>query len=381
MYSFTRRRLIVVLLLTSVLLLTLDRSESGLVGGVKDAFGVVFRPVERFANVVSRPLSNVWRGVLDYSDMRKENLALKDLLVKQEGAAIAATASVREAQELLALNGLPTLAGIDSVTAQVVGQSPSNFTQTFELNRGKSSGIRVGMTVTNGAGLVGKITGVTLERSVVMLATDPEYAMSVKVGACTRANTTTTALSQTTTTTTTLATDGSSTADTMAPGDGTTAPVTTVAPSTTTTTSTTSTTTTVLQRATTTTIKGFTPFATTLPPIPGGGGATQITVPESGVLLPRETGAMEGQGIDRLPVIRFIQSSSRLGELCVGVPVVTAGGSQSLAPADLVVGTVSRVVTRSGTSGPLLEVELAANLGSLNFVRVLLYQPATEIPQ
>jgi rod shape-determining protein MreC len=377
-YSFTRRRLIVVLLLTSVLLLTLDRSESGLVGGVKDAFGVVFRPVERFANVVSRPLSNVWRGVLDYSDMRKENLALKDLLVKQEGAAIAATASVREAQELLALNGLPTLAGIDSVTAQVVGQSPSNFTQTFELNRGKSSGIRVGMTVTNGAGLVGKITGVTLERSVVMLATDPEYAMSVKVGACTRPNTTTTAPPQTTTT---LATDGPSTADTMAPGDGVTAPVTTVAPSTTTTTSTTSTTTTVLPRATTTTIKGFTPFATTLPPIPGGGGATQITVPESGVLLPRETGAMEGQGIDRLPVIRFIQSSSRLGELCAGVPVVTAGGSQSLAPADLVVGTVSRVVTRTGTSGPLLEVELAANLGSLNFVRVLLYQPATEIPQ
>ena len=377
MYSFTRRRLIVVLLLTSVLLLTLDGSKSGLVGGVKDAFGVVFRPVERFANVVSRPLSNVWRGVLDYSDMRKENLALKDLLVKQEGAAIAATASVREAQELLALNGLPTLAGIDSVTAQVVGQSPSNFTQTFELNRGKSSGIRVGMTVTNGAGLVGNITGVTLERSVVMLATDPEYAMSVKVGACTRPNTTTTAVPQTTTT---VVTDGSSTSDTMVPGDGSTAPVTTVA-ATTTTTSTTSTTTTVLQRATTTTIKGFTPFATTLPPVPGGGGATQITVPESGVLLPRETGAMEGQGIDRLPVIRFIQTSSRLGELCEGVPVVTAGGSQSLAPADLVVGTVSRVVTRTGTSGPLLEVELAANLQSLNFVRVLLYQPATEIPQ
>ena len=379
MYSFTRRRLIVVLLLTSVLLLTLDGSNSGLVGGVKDAFGVVFRPVERFANVVSRPLSNVWRGVLDYSDMRKENLALKDLLVKQEGAAIAATASVREAQELLALNGLPTLAGIDSVTAQVVGQSPSNFTQTFELNRGKSSGIRVGMTVTNGAGLVGKITGVTLERSVVMLATDPEYAMSVKVGACTRPNTTTTAVPQTTTT---VVADGSSTSDTMAPGDGSTAPVTTVAATTTTsTTSTTSTTTTVLQRATTTTIKGFTPFATTLPPVPGGGGATQITVPESGVLLARETGAMEGQGIDRLPVIRFIQTSSRLGELCEGVPVVTAGGSQSLAPADLVVGTVSRVVTRTGTSGPLLEVELAANLQSLNFVRVLLYQPATEIPQ
>jgi cell shape-determining protein MreC len=98
-------------------------------------------------------------------------------------------------------------------------------------------------------------------------------------------------------------------------------------------------------------------------------------------LVPRETGALEGQGIGRSPVIRFIQTSSRLGELCAGVPVVTAGGSQSLAPADLVVGTVSKVVRRVGTAGPLLEVDLAANLDSLNFVRVLLYQPATEIPQ
>ena len=90
---------------------------------------------------------------------------------------------------------------------------------------------------------------------------------------------------------------------------------------------------------------------------------------------------MEGRGIGRTPVIRFVQSSERLGALCEGVPVVTAGGSQSLAPADLVIGTVARVVSRKGSAGPLLEVDLAANLESLNFVRVLLYQPATEIPQ
>jgi hypothetical protein len=46
-----------------------------------------------------------------------------------------------------------------------------------------------------------------------------------------------------------------------------------------------------------------------------------------------------------------------------------------------VVGIVARVVNRKGTAGPLLEVDLAANLESLNFVRVLLYQPATEIPR
>ena len=377
--------MIVVLLLTSILLITLDMRDSGFVGGIRDTFGAVFRPVERFTNVVTTPISNAWRGVVDYAELREENLALKDLIVKQEGSAIAAAATVREAQELLALNGLPTLAGIDSVTAQVVGQSPSNFSQTFELNRGKSSGIRVGMTVTNGAGLVGKITDATLERSVVMLATDPEYAIAVKVGVCpTKPTTTTTSAPSTTAPELDIVTE--TTLDSAVVGEPTdpaaTTTSTTAVPPATTTTSTTTTvppTTTTLPLATTTTIKGFTPFSTTLPPRPGGG--TQITVPESGGLLPRETGAMEGRGIGRTPIIRFIQSSSRLGELCQGVPVVTAGGSQSLAPADLVVGTVSRVVNRKGSAGPLLEVDLAANLESLNFVRVLLYQPATEIPR
>jgi len=375
--------MIVVLLLTSVLLVTLDMRDSGVVGGIRDVFGAVFRPVERFTNVVTKPVSNAWRGVVDYGELREENLALKDLLVKQEGSAIAAAATVREAQELLALNGLPTLAGIDSVTAQVVGQSPSNFSQTFELNRGKSSGIRVGMTVTNGAGLVGKITDATTERSVVMLATDPEYAIAVKVGQCQAkpvVSTTTTAASSADSLPELEVVPATTLPDAQGEtGETTTVPTQTTVTATTTTTTTIPATTTTLPLATTTTIKGFTPFSTTLPPRPGGG--TQITVPETGGLVPRETGAMEGRGIGRTPIIRFIQSSSRVGDLCEGVPVVTAGGSQSLAPADLVVGTVSRVVNRKGSAGPLLEVDLAANLDSLNFVRVLLYQPATEIPR
>ena len=40
--------------------------------------------------------------------------------------------------------------------------------------------------------------------------------------------------------------------------------------------------------------------------------------------------------------------------------------------------TVSRVIKRAGTLGPLLEVKISANLDALNFIRVLLYQPSTE---
>ena len=94
----------------------------------------------------------------------------------------------------------------------------------------------------------------------------------------------------------------------------------------------------------------------------------------------RETGALEGRGLTRTPVVRFIENQPRFGEVAVGSPIISAGGANSLAPPDIVIGTISKVVPRTGTLGPILEVTLSANLENLNFVRVLLYQPITERP-
>ena len=370
--SFSRRRIILLLVLTSVMLVTLDLRGSGSVRGVRSLFGVVFRPVESVARVVVRPVENAWHGITDYSDVVEENRRLKDLVAYGEGAKIGAVASIREAQELLSLNGLPTLAGINSCTAQVVGESPSNFAQTVELNRGSECGIRIGMPVLNAAGLIGKITDVYEGRAVVMLLTDPNYSLAVKVV-------------NTPPTTTTL------------PG----APEVTVDQTTTTSTSTTTTT---IKVTTTTGIPGFTPGSTvpvtngaqggtqaTSPnatvPAPSGTGSinkpgsanqSEITVPAGADLPLRETGAMEGRGISKPPIVRFVENQPRFGDVNVGSPVISAGGALSLAPPDIVVGTVSRVIKRPGTLGPLLEVKVSANLDALNFVRVMLYQPTTE---
>ena len=130
--------------------------------------------------------------LINYNNVLDDNDRLREKIAQQEGATIAAAASVRLSQELLALNGLPTLAGINAVTAQVIGDSPSNFSQTIEINQGSESGIRVGMPVLNAAGLVGKITKVSTDRSVVMLITDPDFALSIKVVNAPRQATTTT---------------------------------------------------------------------------------------------------------------------------------------------------------------------------------------------
>jgi rod shape-determining protein MreC len=349
--QLTRRRAIILLVLTSIILITLDLQNSSAISGLRNIFSTVFRPVESTARVITRPISNGWHGIFDYNDVLDENDRLRERIAQQEGATIAAAASVRLAQELLALNGLPTLAGINAVTAQVIGDSPTNFSQTIEINQGNESGIRVGMPVLNAAGLIGKITKVFSDRSVVMLITDPDFALSVKVVNSPRQ-----------TTTTTIAKSNAAVPS----------PVVPVEPDASLDTETSSTTTTT----TTTTIAGFTPSVTTLPAVPSG--VSSITVPLASDLAVRETGVIEGRGPSRQPTVRFISNAVRFGDIQVGVPIVTAGGSRSLSPPDILIGKVARVVERLGSAGPVLEIEPVADLTNLSFLRVLLYQPITE---
>lgn len=346
-FRINRTRAIVLLVLTSVFLITLDISGGG-TSVVRNTFGTFFRPVEGVTRVVTRPVVNAWRSFRDYDDVIAENQLLQERIAQQEGAAVAAAASVRLSQELLALNGLPTLAGINSVTAQVIGDSPSNVSQTIEINQGSDAGLKVGMPVLNAAGLVGKVTEVSANRALIMLLTDPDYALSVKVIA---------EPSRRTATVTSLPTE-----ERVTPDEDLTGPAATT---------TTTTTTTTLP-----TIPGFTPAVTTIPVIPSPN--AQITVPNASQLAVRETGVLQGRGPGKRPVVRFLEALPSGENIQVGAPIVSAGGSRSLAPPDIVIGVVSRVVERAGTAGPVLEVDLVADLSNLSFLRVLLYQPITE---
>ncbi|MCF8544420.1 MAG: rod shape-determining protein MreC, partial [Ilumatobacteraceae bacterium] len=332
------------------ILVTLDLQGSAATKSLRSIFGTVFRPVESVARVVTRPATNAWYGIMHYNDVTAENELLREKIAQQEGAAVAAAASVRLSQELLALNGLPTLAGINSVSAQVIGDSPSNFVQSVEIDQGTESGIKVGMPVLNAAGLVGKITQVFANRAVVMLITDPQYALSVKI---------INAPKTLVTTVTTVANQDPASAVTIVSVPVTIDPLITVP-----------------TVPATSNIAGFTPGSIVAPRTPII--SSSLTIPPGSNVSVRETGILEGRGAGRVPTVRFVDAAQRFGVVQAGSPIVTAGGSLSLAPPDIVVGTVSRVKERLGTAGPLLEIDIVADLSNLSFVRILLYQPITE---
>lgn len=406
-YSVGRKRVILALLLTTVLLLTLDLRGNPVIDAAREGFTQVLRPVETATSVVTNPIERVWHGITHYDDLERENIALQEQVDRLIGTQAAAEAAVIEGKELQALYSLPSLSGIDTEVARVVGPAVSNLDQVIEIDKGSSSGIEVGMAVVNQAGLVGKVTQVTRSTARVMLVTDTRYTVAVKVTSASAAddqvptNTSPSGLSPSeiaaagTTTTTTLPRvpapivpgvtlpDGSPVPDTTLPGtavgpDGqplidplTGRPLTAeqiagleqleaqAQQSGTTTTTTVADPDAALTDTTTST-------------------TTTTTVPE---IIEKEYGALEGRGRLRLPQIKFVQDSPSLSELVPGDLVETAGGSESLAPTGIPVGRVLNRADRPGSGGPLLDVELYADLARLNFVRVVLYKPLSEVDQ
>jgi rod shape-determining protein MreC len=353
-----------------MLLITLDARGNATIGAAKRTFADVASPLQGVGRVVSRPIENAWRGVTSYGDLERENDRLREELAQQSGDMIAAQVALRDYQELLAQNQLASLSQYTKVTAQVLSYSPNNFRQTVEINQGSSRGIRIGMPVVNAAGLVGKVTSVTPDSAIVLLITDPSYSVTVKIVG-------------------EQAIPGTQQA--VAENPGLTAPPTSVLteptptssidslvdePSTT-------------ERSTESTIAlGELPDETLVP----DPASSSTTIPPTTTtidltnLSPRELGGLEGRGPDQPPVVRFLNNDRFAREIEVGDLVATSGGTTglsslaSLAPADLVIGRVARKTNRPGSSGPLVEVEPAADLAHLNFLRVVLYLPPSEVP-
>lgn len=358
-YSAGRRRTIIILLLTSILLITLDLRGNAVFNAARSGFSYAIRPFEIAGEVVTRPVARVWSGITEVDELKARNERLQRLVDEQRNVQVAGINAMIENRQLRALLGLESLAAYDRVTGEVIGSSPSNFDQRVEIDRGSLDGVKVGMPVVNEAGLVGKITQVNPETSIVMLLTDPLYHVPVKVVAEVFPTPSTvppvTAPSGlplddvTTTSSTTTSTTTTSVPPTEGSAPEATDPESTAPPGTTTTTTSTSTTST-----------------------------TSTTMPEP-IEQTRETGDLNGVGGDLLPRVRFIANSPQFGRIEVGDQVLTAGGSLSLAPPGIPIGTVANVIELDGTAGLELEVELNVDLRRLSFLSVILYQPPTEL--
>ncbi len=350
--GLSRRRILLLVVLTCVLLITLDKRGNPVIDRTRSVFARVVQPIDTATQAIALPLERVWNGIANYDDLQSQNEALWDQIQHMKGDDVEAQSAILEFRELLKLNQLTSKFQYKTRSAQVVGASPSNFQNTVEINVGSRQGVGLGMPVTDGSGLIGRITQVFETRSIVLLITDPEFAVEAQV----------------------LSTPGGAGVPSTTPTQDTTLsgiPVSDLTSSTTSTSSTTTTTTQVLPPE----LTPITDPAQSSTSTATGSSAPSVATTTTVLEVVRETGSLEGQGAEKPMLLRFVDTTSSVTSVKVGAIVDTAGGNNSLAPQGIPIGIISRIERQTGSSSALVEVTPNASLRRLNFVAVVLYSP------
>ena len=173
-----RERLLAVLLLTCVTLTALD-ARGGAFDPARTAVDAVLGPVDVAVGRAATSLGGAAGAVGDLTDrseltrLREQNADLQRELARGRPAA-------RRLAELDALLGRPEAPG--SVPARVVATgSALGFARTVTLDVGSPDGVREGLTVVGGAGLVGRTVRVGPSTTVVLLLDDPGFGVGARL--------------------------------------------------------------------------------------------------------------------------------------------------------------------------------------------------------
>ncbi|MFP5322491.1 MAG: rod shape-determining protein MreC [Acidimicrobiia bacterium] len=180
------RLTIVLLVLTSITVLTLDFRGVGFLGDARRSVGSALSPLQGAADFVASPFRNTWNGITTYDDLEAENEALRGRVDELEGELSRNADIAAQYDELVEQVDIPWVGDLSTATARVVQQPASSFSYVIGIDKGSDAGIQVGMPVVVGAGdslggLVGQVVDVGAGSASVQLLTDPEFRVGVRL--------------------------------------------------------------------------------------------------------------------------------------------------------------------------------------------------------
>jgi rod shape-determining protein MreC len=172
---------LILLVLTSITLLTLDFRGFGPIDAVRSRALSVFSPVGDATAGLFKPVGNLWHGALQYDDLKRQNDELQAQVDELNGQITSGDVAKQSLQQLLEQAHLPFVGDLPTARARVVSGSVANFDDTIEIDKGSNDGIKVNMPVVVGTGLVGSVVRVADDRSVIKLITDPSFNVGISV--------------------------------------------------------------------------------------------------------------------------------------------------------------------------------------------------------
>ena len=176
-------RLFVFLVVLSLVMFTMSARESGsgFFTTLRGGFMTVTTPLRVVGSALTTPfqaLGNVFSNLTatqeTLSDLREENerLLAKNAELQEEAQA------AKRLQDLL---GLQSSYSLQSTAARIISTSTDSWSRTVVIDRGSSSGLAVGMPVTNSSGAIGQIIECGPTSATVRLIADENSSVSALV--------------------------------------------------------------------------------------------------------------------------------------------------------------------------------------------------------
>ena len=176
------RLLLIILIVTSLFLITLDLRGVKILDGLRSGTQNVLSPFQKAGATVVSPFRDFFGDVTHLGRTRNEIEKLKADNARLRSQLLQRKSADAELEQLKSVLDLAGRAGYKVLAARVISQGAStSFTQTITIDAGTTSGVRQNMTVVSGEGLVGVVKESYLNSALIMLATDPDFKVGVRI--------------------------------------------------------------------------------------------------------------------------------------------------------------------------------------------------------
>jgi rod shape-determining protein MreC len=171
-----------VLVLLSITIITLDfrGNLKGLAGDARSLAADAVHPVQRSLSSVVDPVEHFFEGAVDYQGALAKEERLRAEVRKLQNELATSSDARAELAKVLEQEHLPYATTIARIPAEAINFGTENFAQTVEIDRGSADGVRKGMPVVSGGGLVGRVIQVGSHEATVLELTDPTSRIGVR---------------------------------------------------------------------------------------------------------------------------------------------------------------------------------------------------------
>jgi rod shape-determining protein MreC len=176
------RLLLVLLLVSSLFLITLDLRGVNLASGIRSGVSTVISPVENLFSKLFSPVGDFASDVRNFGQSKKQIDELNKQIESLKTNQILDEDTLGQLSQLKNVLDLAGRGGYKVVAARVINRgSTATFRETITIDAGTESGIAKNMTVISESGLVGVVKSVTSNSSIVLLMSDPTFKVGVRI--------------------------------------------------------------------------------------------------------------------------------------------------------------------------------------------------------